>query len=216
MKRITVYALSVAFLAAGMISCGKTTRGKMINDWKVESSNLEEIYSTKTGDKLVITEVIADNAITGKTIHTFAGGDSSETSDNMGKVNVNSWAIRKDGTWTWNKELEYAGSTGQKIITEQSGTWSFITKNKEDGFKKNELVIFNILSSKLTQVFTTNGSTPSSNSSSETYLTGEKIMIFKIKDSNNKLLEMELESDSKHKSPTTDNQYTKKLNVRLN
>lgn len=215
MRRITFYALSVAFLAAGMSSCGKTTRGKMINDWKVESSISEETSLNTDGNKLVTTEVIMDNAVTTRHDHTFPGGDSSETSSFTGKVNVNSWAIKKDGTWTWTKEIEYTEGGGQKVITEQSGTWSFVSKNKEDGFKKNERVIFNVLSHKFTQIFMTNGSVISTDTSSDTYLTGEQAMIFTLKNSSNKLLEMEMESDSRYKTTTSYNQQIKKLNVRL-
>lgn len=214
MKRITVYTLSVAFLAAGMISCGKTTRGKMINDWNVESSNSEITFLGSDGEKLVTNEVITDNSITTKYIQTSADG-GTETSSSTGKVNANSWAIKKDGTWTWTRELEYSEGGGQKMITEQSGTWSFISKNKEEGFKKNERVIFNVLSYKFTQIFSTNGSVVSTDSESDTYLTGERAMFFTVKNSSNKLLEMEMDTEFKYKTETVDNQQTTKLTVRL-
>ncbi|WP_300663357.1 hypothetical protein [Fluviicola sp.] len=218
MKRLSFYVLSVAFLATGMSSCGKTTRGKMINDWKVASSTSEETFISMNGeDKTVMTETIADNAITQKFVHTFAGGDSSETGSTEGKVNVNSWAIKKDGTWTWNKEVEYvgAGGQGQKGITNQSGTWSFIAKNKEDGFKKNERVLFNVLSYEFTQQSLNNGTVVSTNSTVDTYLTGQSVMIFTVKDSNNKLLEMEMDSDSKYTIQNNNSQRINKLSVRL-
>lgn len=214
MKRITVYTLSVAFLAAGMLSCGKTSRGKMINDWNVESSTSEITFLGSDGEKLVTNEVIMDNSITTKYIQTSADG-GTETSSSTGKVNANSWAIKKDGTWTWTRELEYSEGGGQKMITEQSGTWSFVSKNKEDGFKKNERVIFNVLSYKSTQIFLTNGSVVSTDSSTDIYLTGERAMFFTVKNSSNKLLEMEMDTEFKYKAEMVGNQQTTKLTVRL-
>ncbi len=214
MKKITVYTLSVAFLAAGMISCGKTTRGKMINDWNVESQTSETTYLGSNEEKLVTNEVIMDNVVTTKYTQTSADG-GTEATFSTGKVNANSWAIKKDGTWIWTKELEYSEGGGQKIITEQSGTWSFVSKNKEDGFKKNERVIFNVLSNKVTQIFSTNGSVVSTDSSTDTYLTGERNMFFTVKNSSNKLLEMEMDTEFKYKNGTVNNQQTTKLTVRL-
>ena len=213
MKRITVYTLSVAFLAAGMLSCGKTSRGKMINDWNVESSTSEITFLGSDGEKLVTNEVIMDNSITTKYIQTSADG-GTETSSSTGKVNANSWAIKKDGTWTWTRELEYSEGGGQKMITEQSGTWSFIGKTKGDEFKKNERILFNILSIKNTTVQTSNGSA-STSTSTDTYLTGETSMIFTVKESKKDELQMEAEGKNVYTEDSDVSTYTSKISVTL-
>ena len=37
MKKLILSTLSVVVIAAAMSSCGKSSKGKMSNDWKIES-----------------------------------------------------------------------------------------------------------------------------------------------------------------------------------
>lgn len=212
MKRISVYMLSVVFLTAGLISCGKTTRGKMVNDWNVVSSSQEYNYVSQTGEKLLVTEVSADNSYTIKTTHTSPSDSTTETTSSTLTVVENSWSIKKDGTWIWKKHLRNpSGSIQEDLITTQSGTWSFIKKNKTDEFKKNERVIFNVLLLEERQILSSDITTSTS------YLTGEKSLIFSVKESGKKLLEMEYEANNLYSGSGSETQtLIKKLSVTLN
>lgn len=50
MKRISYYTLSIAFLAVGLGSCGKTTTGKVTNEWKVTSYQEKTELVNTSGD----------------------------------------------------------------------------------------------------------------------------------------------------------------------
>lgn len=213
MKRASIYMLSVAFLTAGIISCGKTTRGKMVNDWKVITSSKEYNYSAQSGEKLLMTEVEADNSYTIKSEHTNPGDSTTDTYISTWTVVENSWSIKKDGTWIWKRHLksELGSDTDERIMT-QSGTWSFIRKNKTDEFKKNERVLFNVLLSEERQIISLSDVTGSTS-----YKTGEKSLIFSVKESSRKLLEMEYESNNLYSSTGSDTKtQIKKWSVTLN
>lgn len=193
MKKAIIYTLSVLFLAAGISACGKTTKGKLVNDWKV-TSYLEELEFVSTnGDKGTNTVSMTESSVTTSSVHTPVSGPGS-TYSQTGLVKLHEWTIKKDGTWSSVQEIEFQnGNSTYNNKIEQSGTWSFPRKTKGDEFEKNERVHFNILQSKTLE--TNSGQSALINSSEETYLTGEKVLVYTIKESKKDALEMELAND---------------------
>lgn len=214
MKRTLFYALSMAFLTVGLVSCAKTSKGKMVNEWKVSSQNESSTSVQFDGDKTVETVSYSENAVTRTTVYTPAIGLQMETVQ-TGIVNTNELEIGKDGTWTWTKTILYGSGTSTELSTDiQSGTWSFIGTTKGDEFKKNERVLFNILSIKSTTIETNQG-TITNSSGSDTYLTGEKTMIFTIKESKKDELQMEAEGKNVYTDDSDVSTYTSKISVTL-
>ena len=190
MKRTSIYILSALFLVAGISACGKTTKGKMVNDWKV-TSYYEEMEFISNGEKGTNIISMTESSVTTSSVYTPSNGPV-ETNSYTGSVKLHEWTIKKDGTWSSVQEVTYPnGNSAYTNKIEQSGTWSFLRKTKGDEFEKNERVHFNVLQSKTVQ-------TPSVgpvNSTEETYLTGEKVVVYTIKESKKDILEMELEND---------------------
>ncbi len=189
MKRTSIYILSALFLAAGISACGKTTKGKMVNDWKV-TSYYEEMEFVSNGEKGTNIVSMTENSVTLSTVYTPSNGPV-ETNSYPGSVKLHEWAIKKDGTWSSVQEVTYPnGNSAYTNRIEQSGTWSFLRKTKGDEFEKNERVHFNVLQSKTVET----QSAGFVNSTEETYLTGEKVMVYTITASKKDALEMELEN----------------------
>ncbi len=214
MKRTLFYALSVAFLTAGLVSCGKTTKGKMVNDWKVSSQTEVRTSIESNGDKYDATTTYTETSVNKTTVYTPTIGPVMTTAQN-GIVNTNEVQISKDGTWTWTTTALYGSGNSTTLSTDvQSGTWSFIGKTKGDEFKKNERILFNLLSMKNTTVQTNNGSANTS-TTTDTYLTGESTMIFTIKESKKDELQMEAEGKNVYTEDSDISTYTSKLSVTL-
>jgi hypothetical protein len=195
MKKIFYYTLSVAFMATAMASCAKSTKGKMANEWKVTSYQEKSTDVQDNGDKTVSTTTMTENAITMTTEDTPSGG-STTTTTRTGTVSANDLTIKKDGTWTWTQNATIVENFGFTVTTtyntNKSGTWSFVGKTKGDDFKKNERILFNVLSESGSTV-QTSGNTSLTSTSSDTYLTGEYTMLFTVKESKGKSLELESE-----------------------
>lgn len=214
MKRTLFYALSVAFLTASLVSCGKTTKGKMVNEWKVTSQTETSTNVQSNGNKTDQTTTYSENAVTRTTVQTPSVGPVLTTSQ-TGIVNSNTLTIEKDGTWTWTTTVLYGSGNSTALSTdEQSGTWSFVGKTKGDEFKKNERVLFNVLSAKNTTVQTSNGSA-TTNKTTDTYLTGENTMIFTVKESKKDELQMEAEGKNVYTDDSDVSTYTSKISVTL-
>ncbi len=209
MKKKIFYLLIANVLMFGMLSCGKATRGKMINNWNVDSFNREYTSLDNDGSKSVSIETISGNVQVKKTIDYPENGGAPQTDIQTGTVNENSWVIKKDGTWISIKDIFY-GESGAvtRIVAEQTGTWSFIQKSKEDGFKRNERVVFHVLSSKTTNTYMNQGSVIGTSFSNLSYSAGDRLMIFTIKKSKGKLLEMESEIDYSVSDSENNNQQT--------
>lgn len=184
MNRISIYALSMALTAFGAVSCGKTTKGKMANEWKVMSfeqtrtgvfSNYEDIEKTVMDESRFTRELIHKQNNTAEVTHS-----------NPGTVNNHELTIKKDGTWTWVRDLTY--DDANTTIIEQTGTWGFVGKTKRDDFKKNERVVFNVLAQKTTVIYLSG-----QESSNETYLTGENVLIYTVTASKKKELSLEMD-----------------------
>ncbi|MNE17672.1 hypothetical protein D3C87_32960 [compost metagenome] len=214
MKRTLFYALSVAFLTAGLVSCAKTTKGKMANEWKVTSQNETSTSVQADGNKTEETTTYSATTLSKTTVYTPVIGPQM-TSVQTGIINTNDLKIEKDGTWTWTKTILYGSGNSTELSTDiQSGTWSFIGKTEGDEFKKNERVLFNILSVKNTTIETDQGSATTT-TSSDTYLTGESTMIFTIKESKKDELQMEAEGKNVYTDDSDISTYTSKISVTL-
>lgn len=190
----------MALLVIGLVSCGKSNTSKIANNWGVVSSE-EEYDNVSTNGWRNYSKI----SFTETTISIFSQqtppGDPTTTSQSLGKVSENILNIKKDGTWAWNQEWSYEGEQSGMLLhttlkTVQSGTWNFIAKTKGDDFKKNERIVFNILSKTSTYSQTQNQVPTNNNSSTTTFLAGENTMIYTIAKSKNKELQLELEESS--------------------
>lgn len=219
MKRIIFSALSIALVAGGISSCGKSTKGKMSNDWKVTSYEESTTNVNQDGDRTVSTTSANESTVTITNVSTPSGGSSTTTTQN-GTINAHTLKIEKDGTYRWTRDLSTTEPVGAgntlttKLIMEETGTWSFIGKNKEEGFKKNERVIFNTLTRTSTTSATLNQGTPvSSSTTKDTYMAGENVMIFTVTESKGKELQLSYDADN---SSTEDSEVsTSKTTTRI-
>ncbi|MNK18895.1 hypothetical protein D3C87_371110 [compost metagenome] len=208
MKKILIYSLSIALTAIGVASCAKSNKRKMANEWQVTSfeqtrtgiaSNYEDIEKT----------VMNENNFTRELIH--KQNDSIEViHSNPGTVNNHVLDIKKDGTWTWVRDLSYDGVN--TTIIEQSGTWSFVGKTKSGDFKKNERVLFNVLLKETTVIYQTG-----EEFSEETYLTGENVLIYTVTESKRKELSLEMDFTNKlnyNGNPETTDKLSQKITLK--
>ncbi len=197
----------------GITSCAKTTKGKMINEWKITSFENSETYVSTLGDKHTSIYSMTDQTVTDKTVLEPASGPSS-TSSETGTVNKHELAIKKDGTWSWTIDVTFVD--GNKTNNEtmiRSGTWSFIGQTKGDDFKKNERVLFNVLEMTTRETETVDQSVTYDETGKETYSTGQTTMVYTVTESKNKKLEMELESKkaSSHDTNTSSLSVSQKI-----
>lgn len=213
MKKIFICTLSVAFLAAGLASCGKSSKGKMANEWKVTEYNSTETETESNGDKTVYTTTMTETSGTNTTASTSGGSTTTTTSTFT--VNTNEMTIEKDGTWTSTRDVS-ATSSGvtTKMTMTASGTWSFVGKTKGDEFKKNERVMFNTLSETSTQVVSFGGTSQTS-TSTDSYMTGENVMIYTVTESKGKELALEAEIGNSNTSGGTTSSTSGKTTIKL-
>lgn len=166
----------------------------MVNDWKVTSFNEEQEFISNS-DKNTNTITMTESTVTTKSVNIPSNGSPAIAYTQTGIVKLHEWSIKKDGTWSSVQEIEFnSGNTTNNKKIEQSGTWSFLRQTKGDEFEKNERVHFNVLQSK-TVDNTTSGQIVNTNSEEETYLTGEKVMVYTVLTSKKDALEMELENN---------------------
>ena len=213
MKKLILSTLSVVVIAAAISSCGKSSKGKMSNDWKIESYDRTSTEVDSDGDKTVTTEVYNGSSITQTVSSTTNGFTTTQTQ--TATMTDPTFKIEKDGTWSTSKTMVFVQDTpnpGIKNTTTstltESGTWSFVGKNKDEDFKKNERVLFNTLNSSQTSSTTTTGSSiATSYSSSDTYKTGELVQIYTVAESKKKALELTSEeaNSSTYGSNTSSN-----------
>ncbi|MGV3612538.1 MAG: hypothetical protein ACO1N0_16385 [Fluviicola sp.] len=218
MKKIFICTLSVALLTVGLSSCGKSSKGKMANEWKVTEYNQTTTEMEANGDKTVSTTTMTETAAT--MTETTTSNGSSTTTTGTAVVNANTWTIEKDGTWKatrdWTTSSTNLGITTTYRTTEMtSGTWAFVGKTKGDEFKKNERVIFNTLTSSMTQVVTTGNGNPTTYSSNDTYKTGEETMIYTVTESKAKELQLEAEIGNTSTFGSSTSSVTGKTTVTL-
>lgn len=211
MKKIFYCTLSVAFLTAGLTSCGKSTKGKMANEWKVTEYNQTETETQSNGNKTVSTTAMTETTYTNTTEVTSGGSTIKYTSN--ATVNMNEMTIEKDGTWTSTRDVSSVNNgVTTKVTMTASGTWSFVGKTKGDDFKKNERVMFNTLSETTTQTSTPGGS---SSTDTDTYMTGENVMIYTVTESKGKELALEAEIGNTSTSGSSTSSTSGKTTIKL-
>lgn len=209
MKKLIFSVMSVALVAGTMTSCGKSSVGKMSNDWKVTSYSDKTSTTQGNGDVNSDSEVGTATTYTKTSSSTSGGTTMSDVTD--GTINENTMTIEKDGTWksvktttTTSTSSPFTGvtTTSTDVVTiNTSGTWSFVGKNKTDEFKTNERVVFNTLAGSWTDngtsVTTAGGSTTtttSTDSGSDNYKVGENAKIWTITESTAKSLKLSSET----------------------
>lgn len=192
MKQLFPCALSLvtAFFVLTMTSCGKTTKGKLTNEWKVTSYEEKTTIEFQSGDKSTSTTSCTETDYKNITSQTFDGSPSSYTS--IGTVKLHEFSIKKDGTWTLERIIYY-GAAEVTAAVKLSGEWAFLGKSKATDFKKNERVVFNVLNET-----TTSTSGTDSYSGTTSYLSGERALFYTVKESKAKELQLELEYNQVH------------------
>lgn len=192
MKNTLLYIGILAITLVGMTSCGKTTKRKLTNDWKVVSYFEEQEFNTSGGDRSVSTVSMTESTVSNTVIYEPSTGPGT-TNSRTGEVKAHEFAIKKDGTWTYLQEINYPnnGFASYSLI-KMSGTWSFLKKNKGDDFEKNERIHFNVLKSETREKNYSGTIVMSENSTESSYLTGENVLVYVVKTSKKDALEIEL------------------------
>lgn len=153
MKKILIYSLSVMMVAGAAISCKKTSKGKMSNEWQLDSWSETTTTIQDNGDKNITTRDASGSTYIIKETSTPNGGATTTTTTN-GTLDDFSLTIEKDGTWSrdFSYTITYSNTQNgfdtdyvEEVQTSESGTWNFL--GNVDEFKKNERVVFNTLSS---------------------------------------------------------------------
>ncbi|MGV3612536.1 MAG: hypothetical protein ACO1N0_16375 [Fluviicola sp.] len=198
MKKIINYSLSLAFLALGMASCAKSNKGKVTNEWKIVSYLKNDSFSNQGSQSGSNMMNMTETTFTQHLLSSFNGTVMAEDS-HSGIVNSHELILKKDGTWSLIEDLthDYDSNVNSNTrqVFEQTGTWTFVGKTKGDDFKKNERLLFNVLTEKKTSTYTDNDVVVSQYSMNHTYLTGENVLIYTIKESKKKEMELELVND---------------------
>lgn len=194
MRKITVCILTLVFLAVGAVSCAKSNKNKVTNEWKVVSYEKTDDYTGSQGSTNSTKMSMNESSFTLRNVAMTNGVvDMDHTSG--GSVNSHELSVKKDGTWSWIQDITYVYDNGSsRKLVKETGTWSFVRKTKGDDFKKNERILFNVSTE---NVFTNQISgqvVVSENSTNKTFLTGENIRIYTITESKRKELQLELDS----------------------
>lgn len=199
MKTSHLKIFTISILALNLYSCGKTTAGKVTNFWNIDSFSTSQTisYSDISGSFTQISKTSGDD----KNYTSFDGTGGGQ----IGTIQIHTLNIKNDGTWELRFEYktesnQYSSNITDKTILRQTGTWAFLDKDNTKEFKKNERIMLNTLKEELTTIETSiyNGiSNPSqTNSISNTYLTGEKVTIYTIKESTTKKLSLSSEGNN--------------------
>lgn len=200
MKKVVIYSLSALLVAGAAMSCRKTSKGKMSNEWELENWSESNTEIDNDGDKTVTT-ISSDGSDYTVTEANTPNGDPTVTETQTGTLDNFSFVIDKEGNWT--RELGYTlvdddgntTTTTTYSVTEE-GTWNFL--GKVDEFKKNERVVFNTTSTVTnTQVTNASGGISVTNnySSTSSYADGEMANVMLVVESGRKELELKSETD---------------------
>ena len=193
MKKSLILLFVAALGAGAMSSCKKSNKGKLSGEWTISSWTSTDTY-TYGNPSVTDTDVIT---LDGSTV-SISSTDGSVTSTINGTVAVATWTIEKDGTWTRTTDLTYTiteptySYSAQSVNTE-SGTWSFIGKNKTAELGKNERVAMSSLSSTTTSTatYTAGGiSSTDTTTDTDTYAEGDNVETFLIVESKSKELSL--------------------------
>ena len=174
MKKTVIYLFSILIVSATLSSCAKTNARKLSGDWTI--SSLSDVSTTINNNGTSTTTV----TINGTTL-TVNDEDPNGSNISTGLVNSASITFEKDGTWsrTLSYTIDFSGTGFTASVTNatnDSGTWSFVGKNKSAELKANDRIVLSTLSS--TGVETTSYTmagvtTNEENNSSNTYSEGE-------------------------------------------
>lgn len=192
MKKLFFF-VAVATLTTGtMVSCGKSSKGKMDADWTIDSHTDKSSYTSGGG----VTTTETTEYANGKRTTTYVAGGN--TTKETATVNDAKWSIKKDGTWERTisyTEIDTMTFGGAQVISTTNttvidkGNWDFLTGVGE--FKKNERVSFSTLNSETTVKTTQNiNSTTSTDKYTNVYLDGENTETYVITESKNKSLSL--------------------------
>ncbi len=193
MKKASLFVAIAAISVGTLVSCGKSSKGKMDGEWNMDS--VTYTGSSTGGGNSSTTNTKIDGSTYSKT-ETDQNGTTVET----GTVSTAVWNIKKDGTWEQNLNYtinEPNISTNYSVVT--SGNWDFAAGVGE--FKKNERVMFSTLAANVTKVVTA-GLLSTTTTSSATYADGETTETYVITESKKKSLEMETKNANTWKEGT--------------
>ncbi|WP_300663359.1 hypothetical protein [Fluviicola sp.] len=207
--------ISILVMTIALGSCGKSTKGKMANDWKVTSMTTESTSTSADGSKYTSTQTMNETRMDAKYVTTAADGSVTTVTDDA-RVNTNEFTIEKDGAWKWIQDLSYSTDSGEvRTRSEKSGVWSFIGKNKGDDFKKNERVLFNILKADYSTVHKNQGTIVNEYNANYEYLTGYETAIYTVKESKKDELQLEAESENMTNQYSNESKITSKTSMTL-
>lgn len=181
MKKILLFVALATITTGTLVSCGKTTKGKLDADWVIDSMEETTVHSGGSSNTL---------KIQGGTI-TETYVVSGNTSTESGTINEAKWTIGKDGTWTRVlsfKFIQQNTNVTRVATVKETGNWDFFSGIGE--LKKNERIVFNTISRTET-VVTTSGSSTSTDTDVYTYKDGENSEIYTITESKKGTLNME-------------------------
>ena len=210
MKKIVLMSAAVLLVAGTMVSCKKSSKGKMDGEWTVES------WTDRTTDTSGGSTDTDETKITGTTLtQTSTSGGSTETT--TGTVQEASYSIKKDGTWSRSIkfttiDVVFGVTFTTAASTMSSGNWDFATGVGE--FKKNERVVFSTLSETNSSVTTSSLPTQTS-SSTQTYADGENSEIFVITESKKKSLSLEMKGASTYSTGGNSSSDTRNVTISL-
>lgn len=186
MKKVLLFVAVATLVSGTMVSCGKSSKGKMDGEWKVDSM---KNTSTSTSGGSTSSNTMSIEG----TVLTNTNTNGSTTSTSTGTVNTATWTIKKDGTWervlayTMTGTISGINYTNVTTIT-SSGNWDFAAGVGE--FKKNERVIFST-TKQVEAGSNTMGGVTTTSTDTDTYLDGENSEVFVITESKGKSLSME-------------------------
>jgi activator of HSP90 ATPase len=216
MKRICIAVLSLTLLTGGALSCRKTSKGKMANEWIVTGYNSDYLSTNLGGDVYEASTVLSGNVL--KEISTGSLYGSVTNSERSSSVNEWTYTIEKNGNWSslqnttqtsldssfdaTTQEMKTFMVTNNRIFA-YSGVWNFSGKSKAETFKKNERVIFNTLTRDYKRTKTIEGESPILSTSVNTYLAGESNVTYTVVES--KKNELKLREDSERTAVYDDN-----------
>ncbi len=211
MKKSLLFVAVAALSVGTLVSCGKSSKGKMDGEWNIDSKSSVNTYTDNSGTSSNST------TIEGSMITKTSTGTNGTSTTKTGTVSSAVWNIKKDGTW--DKTITYTitgNNSSETSSTVSSGKWDFAAGVGE--FKKNERVLFSTLSETSTSS-TTVGNLTITGKESDTYLDGENSEIYVITESKKKSLQLEYKSSNGNTSgnsatETNGNTTTYKLTLK--
>jgi hypothetical protein len=206
----SIYAF-YTLLILSTLSCGKTTKGKLDNEWKVVEYEMKEDQIYNIGDLYGTSVHMTETDYTYSQYYTNPQDGQQYIESANSTVKFHDMTIDRNGTWSRKFHVLHAKEV--EMIFEESGTWSFVKKNKKEDFKRKERVLFNILSESTTTI--NPAFDPKSHTETVTYLTGQKVQVFTVVESKKDELTMRIDGEYYQTNPDTDLHRVSVLNYVL-